>query len=234
MNELVSIIIPIYNISQYLHRCIDSVCNQTYRNLQIILVDDGSTDESAKICDQYANMDDRIQIIHKPNGGLVSARKSGLRAATGKYVGYVDGDDWIEQDMYERMVREMETLSVDMVETDAYMDMGDESVFMSNRLTYGIYNTDAVIPQMLCDEEFNICPLKAYVWSKLFRKDLLENVQYLVDDTISFGEDVAVTYPYILQCSKISVIDYAGYHYVQRQGCHSYRWRTRHRKMHCR
>lgn len=216
MSELVSVIIPIYNISQYLNRCIDSVRNQTYRNLQIILVDDGSTDESPQICDSYSAMDDRIEVIHKPNGGLVSARKAGLQATRGKYIGYVDGDDWIEPELYERMLKEMEDSQVDLVETDVFFDMGKETVLKKNSISYGIYEATEIIPTMLCDDDFNTCSLQPYVWSKLFRRELLEQVQYQVDNRIRVGEDAAVTYAYILLCKKVSRIPYVGYHYVQR------------------
>jgi len=218
MNNQISVIIPIYNIAPYLDRSITSVINQTYRNLQIILVDDGSSDGSSEICDRYAAQDDRIQVVHKPNGGLVSARKAGLREATGEYVAYVDGDDWIEPDMYEKLLDRMLETDADMVESDAYMDMGEEAIPMRSGIPYGTYNADMVIPQMLCDEAFNICSLKAYIWSKLFKRSILEAVQYEIDDTICFGEDVAVTYSYILRCKKIAIMDYAGYHYDQRQG----------------
>ena len=100
----ISIIVPIYNVEKYVRQCIESIINQTYKNIQIILVDDGSTDTSGLICDEYASIDDRIEVIHKKNGGLDSARKAGIAIASGKYVGYVDGDDWIEPFMYERMV----------------------------------------------------------------------------------------------------------------------------------
>lgn len=215
MNNHISIIIPIFNIAPYLDRCINSVCAQTYRNLQIILVDDGSTDGSSEICDRYAGMDARITVIHKENGGLVSARKAGLRAATGEYVAYVDGDDWVEPELYERMMEEMRDVTVDLVETDSFMDMGNASIPMKSKISYGKLEADNIIPIMLCDEAHNECRLKPHVWSKLFKRNLLKKVQFAVDNCITIGEDAAVTYPYILHCKKVSVLNYAGYHYVQ-------------------
>ena len=103
MNIKISIIVPVYNIEKYISECIESIINQTYKNLQIILVDDGSTDKSGIICDEYARKDTRINVIHQKNGGLVSARKSGLRNVEGEFVGFVDGDDYIEPDMYENL-----------------------------------------------------------------------------------------------------------------------------------
>ena len=101
MNSLISVIVPVFNIDKYISKCIESIMEQTYKNLQIILVDDGSTDTSGEICDRYAKKDIRIQVIHKKNGGLVSARNAGLEAAAGEYVGFVDGDDYIDIGFYE-------------------------------------------------------------------------------------------------------------------------------------
>ena len=103
MEKLVSVIVAVYNIEEYLPRCVDSILAQTYRNLEIILVDDGSKDQSGSICDSYAEKDRRIKVIHKKNGGLSDARNAGMDAATGEYIGFVDGDDWIEPDMYRAM-----------------------------------------------------------------------------------------------------------------------------------
>ena len=101
MEDLISIIIPVYKVEKYIYKCIDSVLNQTYKNLEIILVDDGSPDKCPEICEEYAKKDNRIKIIHKKNGGLSDARNAGLKVATGKYIGFVDSDDYIEKDMYQ-------------------------------------------------------------------------------------------------------------------------------------
>ncbi|OUQ56652.1 hypothetical protein B5E58_10530, partial [Tyzzerella sp. An114] len=95
-NKKISVIVPIYNVEKYLNRCVDSIINQTYKNLEIILVDDGSPDNCGKICDEYAKKDNRIKVVHKENGGVSSARNVGLNIATGDYIGFVDGDDWID------------------------------------------------------------------------------------------------------------------------------------------
>ena len=113
----ISIIIPIYNVREYLAKCIESVINQTYQDIEIICVDDGSTDGSYEICEYYKKKDSRIKVVHKINEGIVSARQTGLKIANGEYVGFVDGDDWIDEKMYESMIRTMEKSNVDMVET---------------------------------------------------------------------------------------------------------------------
>ena len=115
MGELISVIVPIYRVEKYVEQCIQSICNQTYRNLEIILVDDGSDDECPQICDRYAQRDERIKVIHKENGGLDSARKVGILAATGKYIGYVDGDDWIEPEMYEKLLESIYKFDVEFL-----------------------------------------------------------------------------------------------------------------------
>lgn len=110
-----SVIVPVYNVETYLNRCIDSIINQTYKNLEIILVDDGSTDKSGKICDKYAAIDSRIKVIHKKNGGLVSARKYGVMNATGDYITDVDSDDWIENQAFSYMIEKLSQYNPDML-----------------------------------------------------------------------------------------------------------------------
>lgn len=216
MENTVSIIVPIYNVEDYLERCIGSIIGQTYEHLQIILVDDGSTDNSSVICDNYKEKDSRIIVIHKPNGGLVSARKAGLKIAVGEYVGYVDGDDWIEPDYYEQMLNYMIKNDVDMVETEHYIDAVTESKRIKSKLPSGKYDAESLIPVMLCDDNFNECKMQPYLWSKLFKKSLLEKHQMRVDENIKCGEDIAVVYAYILEAGSIYIADYAGYHYMQR------------------
>lgn len=216
-NARISIIVPVYNVARYLDQCITSIINQTYNGLQIILVDDGSSDGSSRICDQYKAADSRIFVIHKQNGGLVSARKEGLCAASGVYVGYVDGDDWIEPDFYETLLNDMIQYDADMVETEHFVDAGTESERIRGGFPYGKYNTDQLIPEMLCDKDFNECRLKPYLWSKLFKRSLLDRCQMEVHEAVVCGEDIAVTYPYVLGTESIYIADYAGYHYVQRE-----------------
>lgn len=217
-NAKVSVIVPIYNVAKYLEKCISSIIGQTYDKLQIILVDDGSTDKSAQICDQYAEKDSRITVIHKKNEGLVRARKSGLAAATGEYICYVDGDDWIEADMIENLHMNMAKHEVELVASNHYCDMAGYAQRVSCKLEAGVYKTKDIIPTMLYAEEFYQFGISQFIWAKLFRKDILWDIQMLVDDEINCGEDVAVTYPYILQTQNVYISDLTGYHYIQRAG----------------
>lgn len=217
-NAIISVIVPIYNVAEYLERCISSIIAQTYDRIQIILVDDGSTDRSVLICDQYAEMDSRIVVIHKKNEGLVRARKSGLAVATGEYICYVDGDDWIEADMIESLSMNMKKYAVDLVVSNHYCDSAGYAQRVSCKLETGVYKTKDIIPVMLYAEEFYQFGISQFIWAKLFRKDILWDIQMQVDDKINCGEDVAVTYPYILQAQNVYIADLTGYHYIQRTG----------------
>ena len=124
-NPLISVIVPVYNVAEYLSRCVDSILAQSYGNLQIILVNDGSSDDSGRICEEYAKKDTRIQVIHQKNGGLSSARNAGLDVSSGQYVGFVDSDDWIEPEMYEEMLALMERNAAQLVCAGRYDVDGD-------------------------------------------------------------------------------------------------------------
>ena len=212
----VSVIVPIYNIDQYIEQCISSIIMQTYDKLQIVLVDDGSTDRSGQICDQYQKKDVRIVVIHKQNEGLVPARKTGLLAATGKYICYVDGDDWIEPDFIEHLLAGMERAGTELGVADYFCDMEEYSWKVQERQQAGVYDTKELISTMLYTGEFYEFGISQFVWAKLFRRDVLYEIQMQVDDRIFCGEDV--TYPYILKTRKICFLSYAGYHYRQRRG----------------
>ena len=117
MNELISIIVPVYNVKPYLNRCVDSIIKQTYKNIEILLIDDGSTDGSSELCDKLSDIDSRIKVIHKKNGGLSSARNRGLLEMNGKYVGFVDSDDYIREDMYSVLYHTMINHDADIVKS---------------------------------------------------------------------------------------------------------------------
>ncbi len=218
MNDIISVIVPIYNVSAYLKKCISSILSQTYPYLQIILVDDGSTDQSPAICDIYQRQDPRIQVIHRQNGGLVSARKTGLQAATGKYICYVDGDDWLEADMIEQLLKGMKQTNTDLIISNHFCNLENMVWKVQGRLKAGIYDAKDLIPMMLYNGEFYEFGIHQFVWGKLYRKEILWDIQMQVDDRITCGEDVAVTYPYILKAEHICILDYVGYHYLQRAG----------------
>ena len=217
---LVSVVVPIYQIDKYIGICIESLMNQTYRNLEIILVDDGSTDRAPEICDLYAKKDKRIKVIHKTNGGLVSARKAGLEIATGDYAGYVDGDDWISPGFYEALVNTIIEYDSDVVVAGMSRDLFSVSTKINSKIPAGNYVGERLTrlkQNMLTYEKFSRIGITTYVWNKLFKREMLKKYQMKVNNSITIGEDAGVTYPYLMACNKISVIDNYDYHYRQRE-----------------
>lgn len=218
-NILISVIVPIYGVELYIDQTISSICNQTYANLEIILVDDGSKDNCGQICDIWGEKDNRIRVIHKKNGGLVSARKAGLSIANGLYVSYVDGDDWIKKDFYESIMCEVSKLEKfpDIVSfgfTRFYPD-GTESI-NNNDIEIGLYKDDnytKLLSNIINKTPFYTMSLYPTVWSKLFLREKLVQYQNAVDDAISIGEDFVVTFPYLLSCSNFFQITNNDYMY---------------------
>lgn len=217
---LISVIVPIYGIDRYLGICIESLIDQTYRNIEIILVDDGSLDRCPEICDLYAKKDSRIKVVHKQNGGLVSARKAGLEVATGDYIGYVDGDDWVDSGFYQAMVTTISEYGSDVVVAGMSRDLFSISSKIMSKIPAGNYEGERLKKlkqNMLTYERFSRIGITTYLWNKLFKREKLIPFQMSVDNGISIGEDAAVTYPYLMDCDKVSVINNCDYHYRQRE-----------------
>lgn len=220
-NILVSVIVPIYNVKEYLEQCLDSICNQTYNNLQIILVDDGSTDCSLKICQKYAELDNRIKIIHKENGGLVSARKAGLKVAKGDYISFIDGDDWIDIDMFENLLNLFSDKTPDIISFGAIEEYGGYSKKITNNISEGLYISESIddlkknIPMGSCFFRWNILP---HLCDKLFKHNIIKKILPNAYETIVFGEDVATTFSCISISDSLVSVNYCPYHYRQRQG----------------
>ena len=215
---LISVIVPIYQIERYLGICIESIIKQTYANLEIILVDDGSPDRCGEICDLYAKKDGRIRVIHKENGGLVSARKAGLAAAAGEYVNYVDGDDWIEPGFIEALWAA--SGDADLVIAGQSRDLFQTSSRITGHFPAGSYagaELKALQQNMLSCGAFFQLGVTTYVWNKLFRRQKLMRHQNAVDNRITIGEDAAVVYPYLMDCSTVRIIANWDYHYRQRE-----------------
>ncbi len=225
VNELqkkISVIIPVYNVEKYLPDCLESVINQTYKNLEIILIDDGSTDESGQICDYYALENDNIHVIHKKNGGLVSARKAGLLAAHGEYVSCVDSDDWIEPDMIERLMNIEDNTQADIIAFAGYEECGDYQGLKKNTIAEGLYRGEEQLGnlygKMIMNEIFFEHGISTSIWNKFFKKGVLEEHQMNVPNDVSYGEDTACVYPCMLSADSIYVTNIPLYHYRVRQG----------------
>lgn len=217
---LISVIVPIYMIDTYVGICIESIINQTYKNLEIILVDDGGKDRCPEICDLYKKKENRIKVIHKTNGGLVSARKAGLQESNGEYISYVDGDDWIGSGFIEGLYTAASTSNADMVCAGFTRDLFSKSASFLNAIPSGIYEGGklrSLWKSMISYGSYYRPGVSTYVWNKLFRRKILFEPQSLVDNRISIGEDGAVTYPALLKCKTVAVVDNVAYHYRQRE-----------------
>lgn len=194
MKNKISVIVPVYNLEKYLSRCLDSVCNQTYKNLEIILVDDGSTDNSSKICDDWAMKDSRIIVIHKENGGVSSARNVGINKATGDYIHFVDGDDWLELNCYEKIIEVNDNKTV-MFNT--YFVKSKDKFIKFNYDFSEISNQKEMIYKLINGGlGYTNC------WSRIFCRDIIETNELLFDESISVGEDFLFLYKY-LKCIDI-------------------------------
>lgn len=209
MKAVISVIVPIYNVEDYLPRCIDSLINQTYTNLDIILINDGSKDRSGDICDQYAKNDPRIRVIHQPNGGISNARNAGLKVMKGEFVGFVDPDDYIHRDMYKRLFEVMEKNGADIAESNFLKVYTHEfKEFEELNGKERIYDKKSAIVSTIVDHD-----CRNYVWNKLYKRKLWENIQF-PDGKIY--EDVFVTYRVVNEANKLVRLYEALYYYFQR------------------
>lgn len=211
MDNLVSIIVPIYNVRQYLERCVLSLVNQTYPNLEIILVDDGSTDGSGLLCDAWQEKDARIQAFHKPNGGLSDARNYGMEKATGAYVCFIDSDDWIAPNFVKVMLGAVLDTDCDIAECDYLCTDGEETQKDNDNCDCEIkvFAGNACFLRFLTNDFF------VSVWNKLYRAEVLENQPFRKG---VYHEDEFWTYQIFSKARRVCRLNYTGYYYYQRQG----------------
>lgn len=219
---LVSIIVPVYNVAPYLRRCLDSIINQTYSQLEIILVDDGSTDDSGDICDEYSRKDNRIKIIHKPNGGISSARNTGLEVAKGEYIAFVDSDDWLDLHMYESLIAAFQAFpDADLVTCGIIKEYDDKNIQTANNSGEIVVRQEASVYRDLFDGEKNI---RFEVWNKLFKNKIINELRFVEGQIF---EEVNFDF-YVIRRSKCVVtLDMSLYHYrMQRPGntISSFKW----------
>lgn len=212
-----SVIIPVFNAEKYIAVCLDSVLGQTYRDFEVVIVDDGSTDCSGAICDRYAKKDGRVKVLHKKNEGLISARQTGIMAAKGEYVAFVDADDWIDAEFLETGIRQMECEAADIVITGCIREEGACSETVLNKICPNVYDLPElrreVYPVMLHYKGFYEFGILPYIWNKFYKRQMLESCYEGIDTKIYDGEDVAVVYPYLLKAKKAVVTEDAKYHY---------------------
>ena len=214
----ISIIVPIYNIEKYLEQCLESIIAQTYTNLEIILVDDGSKDSSGLICDRYAKKDKRIIVIHEQNSGSVFARKAGLSIAHGEYIGFVDGDDWIEPDFYETLLDAALKSKADFVESGYNVYYESNKDFerhpVNNNLIVLDNNSPIVLLAWMKDNL--LCPVRSTLWTKLYKANIIRSSFSSVPDDMSRGDDF-IHFPFLLfEANSVCCIDKVGYNYLAR------------------
>jgi len=196
--KTVSIIVPIYNAQKTLQRCVDSLCSQSLQSIEIILINDGSTDDSASLSDALAKQDHRIQVIHKENGGVSSARNAGIACATGEFIGFVDADDWIDQQMFARLVRIMEIHQTDM----AVCGYQAVTAFSTNACAYR--STPEIINQQTAMQRtFGNDGFKGFLCNKLFDGNRIRTNHLRLDETISYCEDLQFVYRYLKFCKTV-------------------------------
>lgn len=207
---LISVIVPIYNVEKYLDRCIESIVNQTYSNLEIILVDDGSPDNCPRICDDWAEKDNRIKVVHKENGGLSDARNAGLLIATGEFVSFIDSDDFIEFHFYEILLLMLNKTHADIAAC-GFLRFSDQNAIKERIDTANVVvlNTEEALIEII-----NYGLVKQVVWNKLYKKSVVEGVTF---DIGKIHEDTFWSYKIFGKARQTVVVnDYLGYYYFQR------------------
>ncbi|MEM6865188.1 MAG: glycosyltransferase family 2 protein [Bacteroidota bacterium] len=215
----ISVIVPIYKIEAYLPKCVESLLQQTFSKFELILVNDGSPDGCSQICDDFAEMDSRIKVVHKENGGLLSARKAGLKAASGKYISFVDGDDWVDRYYLDILVKLAEANSSDLVVTGHFREFDGKIETIKPKST-GIYDEQdikrTILPKAIFNGNFCEHGISTYVWNKLFKKELLSRILFDIPNEIIMGEDAAITYSYLCLAKNLVVSRIPLYYYRQR------------------
>jgi hypothetical protein len=214
-SPLISVVVPVYGVEPYLRECVDSLLAQTHQNIEIILVDDGSTDGSGALCDRYARDNPQAHVIHKPNGGLSDARNAGLGRATGDWVMFLDGDDWIETAAVEHMLRAGERVAADVVVAGFFVDVENED---------GARTSTSRTPQPAVWQEgetphvtMDTLNLIGYAWNKLYRREHLGDTNIEFPVGISLVEDILFNGPVLGRATRIAFLDEALVHYVQRR-----------------
>ena len=203
MNDLISVIVPVYNVEQYLNQCVDSILGQTHSNLEVILVDDGSPDACGEICEEYASHDSRVRVIHKENGGLSDARNAGLDIAQGDYIGFVDSDDWIEPDMFEYLLHGAEGMHAGV----ACCEVVSAQTW---KLKYKVLHQDNVYDSPAALEDLFFDRRENYAWNKLYRAELWRGVRF--PKGLNF-EDLATVYKTFENAGQVAYLREPKYYY---------------------
>ena len=207
MNSLISVIVPIYNVEDYLDRCVESIINQTYKNLEIILVDDGSPDNCPQMCDDYAKKDSRIKVVHKENGGLSDARNAGMEVATGEYISFVDSDDWIDLETFSLSMAKIKECNAQIVAFNI-INVSDKPFIPNLSNKYEVVDSQTAIENTI--DDINI---KTVVWNKIYKRSVLQGLKFRKD---KINEDEFFTFYALSKAKKIVYLYRQCYYYYQR------------------
>lgn len=216
----VSIVVPIYNVEKFLRGSIESIQKQTLEDIQIILVNDGSTDKSLSICKEIQEKDKRIEVIDKPNGGVSSARNAGIKIAKGEYIGFVDPDDWIDPDMYENMYKQTTMDNSDLCMCNYVIENNNHSIpnllFFSKDVLKGQEIFDDIITNMIASSSLNSSAdtIMGSVWRLIIKKEIFEKYNLKFQSDITLMEDLIFCIQVLLKCSKVSISRGTYYHYI--------------------
>lgn len=202
-----SVIVPVYKVEKYIHKCVDSILNQTFKDFELILIDDGSPDNCGEICDEYAKKDSRVRVIHKENGGQSSARNRGLDIAKGEIIGFVDSDDDIEVNMYKNLIDYMDREKLDIVFCDVYLVRGDRVREQS------MYSENKVLNNIQGLKDNLICKIDNAVWNKIYKKTIFNNLRFT--EGIVY-EDVRIMYKVFSKSQKSGYLKQSLYYYYKR------------------
>ncbi len=203
-----SIIVPIYKVEDYIYKCVDSILAQTFTDFELILVDDGSPDNCPKICDEYALKDERVKVIHKENGGLSDARNAGIEIARGEYLAFVDSDDFLSLDMYEKLIALADSNSADVVVCDYVLAYVNKEPIFEDSTDLFVMGREEALTQMICNRLFSV-----NAWNKIYKRELFEVERYPKG---MLYEDLALTYRLIDKSEKIVYTPAKKYAYLQR------------------
>lgn len=213
MNELITIIIPIYNSAKYLEKCLESIEQQEYSNFECILVNDGSTDSSPMLCEKYSLLDPRFKTYHKKNGGVSSARNFGIEKATGKYLCFIDSDDWVEKDYLKRMIYEIENSDIVI---SSILEYKFDKIYKSIKLPNLILERNVFFNNFYIYRNSYLSQIIFHsIWNKLYLKNIIDNNRNIIrfDTTISNGEDYIFNLTYFNECNNIKLISNILYNY---------------------
>ena len=213
MEPLISVIIPVYNVEKYIYKCVESIKNQTYKNLEIILVDDGSPDNCPQICDELSKSDSRIKVIHKKNGGLSDARNTGIKKSSGEYIFFADSDDYVEITIIEKLYNALKASQADMsICGYRLVDESGNELSKHNKFESREFTKSEVL-QAMADRTYNW--ILGVAWNKLYKRSLFNNISYPKG---KLHEDDYVSHELYNLCEKVCVINENLYNYVQRNG----------------